>query len=566
MSNLLEQASLVLIPSGYAEDIVYSEIPLDGSGDMVFTRASNGTRVNFDGLVEVTPWNFVEQSSNLASWTTAGVTIVTGIIDAFGTTNAVTMGAISSGSNTDYIVKYSNAMALPTGTQINYSVYLKGSGTIGVIIERSVSGDYFYQQQGVTLTNAWVRYDFAYTIGVGINANGISFYVSNLTGTTATSVDICFPQINYGSTAKPYFPTTDRLNVPRLTYQNGGGGCPSLLLEKQSTNETNYSEQFDNAYWYKNYQSVTANATISPDGTQNADLLIPSAGTGDHYILSGTVSNASGQVVTVSLFVKKKDNDYFYFGTGGASAFGAVVYQFSTNTFVVSGLSATATDYGNGWIRLSITGTTGATDLRLLFTPTDSSGSRTYNANGTDGTYIWGAQAEASSYPTSYIPTTSSSATRVADTCSKTGISSLIGQTEGTIFIDINRNYITSSYDRYFAVDDGDATIYRTGIFIIPEPSIDGRVYIEIRSNSVGIFGFTYNSTSVSNLKIAVAYKNNDMAIYINGTQSATSSASLTFAHTLSKIASYGNGQSIKESVIFPTRLTNSELASLTTI
>ena len=170
------------------------------------------------------------------------------------------------------------------------------------------------------------------------------------------------------------------------------------------------------------------------------------------------------------------------------------------------------------------------------------------------------------SYATSYINTTSASATRVADACFKTGISSLIGQTEGTIFIDINRNYITSSYDRYFAVDDGDATIYRTGIFIIPEPSIDGRVYIEIRSNSVGIFGFTYNSTSVSNLKIAVAYKNNDMAIYINGTQSATSSASLTFAHTLSKIASYGNGQSIKESVIFPTRLTNAELASLTTI
>ena len=86
--------------------------------------------------------------------------------------------------------------------------------------------------------------------------------------------------------------------------------------------------------------------------------------------MSGTVSATSSQVVTCSIFVKKKDHDYFYFGTGGASAFGAVVYQFSTNTFTVSGLSATATNYGNGWIRLTITGTTGATDLRLLFTPT----------------------------------------------------------------------------------------------------------------------------------------------------------------------------------------------------
>jgi hypothetical protein len=53
MSNLLEQASLVLIPSGYKEDVVYSEIPLDGSGDMNLTRASNGTRINSAGLVEV---------------------------------------------------------------------------------------------------------------------------------------------------------------------------------------------------------------------------------------------------------------------------------------------------------------------------------------------------------------------------------------------------------------------------------------------------------------------------------------------------------------------------------
>jgi hypothetical protein len=59
MSNLLEQASLVMIPSGYKEDVVYSEIPLDGSGDLQFTRSSNGTRVNSAGLVEVVPWNLV---------------------------------------------------------------------------------------------------------------------------------------------------------------------------------------------------------------------------------------------------------------------------------------------------------------------------------------------------------------------------------------------------------------------------------------------------------------------------------------------------------------------------
>ena len=70
MSTLLEQASLVLIPSGYKEDTVYSVIPSNGSGDMSFTRASDGTRINSDGLVEVCPWNLLtysEQPTN-AAW------------------------------------------------------------------------------------------------------------------------------------------------------------------------------------------------------------------------------------------------------------------------------------------------------------------------------------------------------------------------------------------------------------------------------------------------------------------------------------------------------------------
>ena len=62
MSDLLNSASLVMIPSGYKEDVVYSQIPTSGAGDLSFTRASNGTRVNSAGLVEVVPWNLVEYS------------------------------------------------------------------------------------------------------------------------------------------------------------------------------------------------------------------------------------------------------------------------------------------------------------------------------------------------------------------------------------------------------------------------------------------------------------------------------------------------------------------------
>ncbi len=67
MSDLLNKASLVMVPSGYKEDTVYSVVPSDGSGDLSFTRASNGTRINSAGLVEVCPWNLNTNSEDFAT-------------------------------------------------------------------------------------------------------------------------------------------------------------------------------------------------------------------------------------------------------------------------------------------------------------------------------------------------------------------------------------------------------------------------------------------------------------------------------------------------------------------
>ena len=573
MSDLLNSASLVMIPSGYKEDTVFSAIPTDGSGDLSFTRASNGTRVNSAGLVEVCPWNFVEQSSNLGSWSNAGVTITTGITDAYGTTNAITMSNISSGSNTDYIVKYSNAMALPTGTQINYSVYLKGSGTIGVVIERSISGDYFYEQQGVTLSSTWTRYDFAYTIGVGVNANGISFYVTNLTGTTATSVDICFPQVNYGSTAKPYFPTTDRLNVPRLTYQNGGGGCPSLLLEKQSTNLLTYSEQFDNAGWNKIQISATANNTTSPDGTQNADLITTTA-TGVCYTYE-LIAGTNG-AYSASVYAKNGNNNYL-----------ALNIQNSLNNWVTSVfdlsdgslgeyaqgsgggivyVNHTITPVGNGWYRCVLNYTTNQNSYYCpMFAPlktgnsfTSAYGEAQSNANNKT-IYFWGAQLEASSYPTSYIPTTSSSATRVADACFKTGISSLIGGGVGTWFMDFEMVQGAGSGNP-FAFDLSDGTVSNR-LFLYWGESL--------QTWNWGGVDTAITLPSTLRKKVAIKYSSGTAKLFCNGSSISTLSINSAFSR-LDIGQRFSNtfpmDGKINEAFFLTTSLTDAECQALTTI
>jgi hypothetical protein len=50
--SLYNDASLLLIPSGYKSGKVYCQKPTDGDGDLTFTRASSATRVNSDGLIE----------------------------------------------------------------------------------------------------------------------------------------------------------------------------------------------------------------------------------------------------------------------------------------------------------------------------------------------------------------------------------------------------------------------------------------------------------------------------------------------------------------------------------
>jgi hypothetical protein len=279
MSNLLSQASLVMIPSGYKEDVVYSQIPTDGSGDLSFTRASNGTRINSAGLVEVVPWNLLQQSETFdnASWSKLGATVTANDITAPNGTLTADKVVFSGANNSIY-----QAVSL-NGEITTRFVYIKGTAGETISID-----DIYVSQPNITLTGDWQLIGFT-----SATPSLRGFAISTYGGATARTIWLWGAQANIGSTAKPYFPTTDRLNVPRLTYQNGGGGCPSLLLEKQSTNLALYSEQFDNAAWSKNNTTVTANASTSPDGTQNADKLIA-----DNGASLSSISNYALQSIT----------------------------------------------------------------------------------------------------------------------------------------------------------------------------------------------------------------------------------------------------------------------------
>jgi hypothetical protein len=579
MSDLLNSASLVMIPSGYKEDVVYSQIPTDGSGDLSFTRASNGTRINSAGLVEVCPWNIVQQSETFdnAIWNLYYGTITSNSQTApNGTLTADTL----TSSTQQYSGIYQSLGTLPTNVY-TYSIYVKagtnnffgmlGQGTgsqiaifnlsTGVVSSISNLDSASIENVG----NGWYRCQIQKT-GAGVEMLIFSSNIANSTPTASGTVFLWGAQTNIGSTAKPYFPTTDRLNVPRLTYQNGGGGCPSLLLEKQSTNILTYSEDFSNAAWTKTDLTVIANAITSPDGTTNAQKIVPNTTNGTHYIDQFvTISSVD---YTYTIYAKKGEYNYLYVNAYSNSSrrtwFDLNSGTVSLNT---SPNIATIESVGNGWYRCTITNTSSGTTGAFQFGADPNNG--TINANpsfsgdGTSGIYVWGAQIEASSYPTSYIPTTSASATRVADECSKTGISSLIGQTEGVLFVD----FVFTAYDgsaKWIAFLGGGANYI--GLYANSNTYIIGEV-----SNTTSQFSGAYSFSVGQRYKIAIAYKSNDFAYYINGAQISTASSGTVpttsdFTFLYSTTNDRIGGKVYNQLCLFKTRLTNAELASLTTI
>ena len=324
-----------------------------------------------------------------------------------------------------------------------------------------------------------------------------------------------------------------------------------------------YSEQFDNAGWTKYNATITANTTTSPDGTQNADKCLDNTNNDYHSFYQSISISAD---TTLSIYVKAAE--YSKFAISNASDGGDVLFNLSTVAVISTSANfknAKIESVGNGWYRVSATtnGTSGG--KAMGYSLVNDAGAISFLGTGSKGVFIWGAQIEQSSYPTSYIPTTSATATRVADACSKTGISSLIGQTEGVIFWDIEVETLSASgNENILNVDSGS---FGNTMYLIKTAT--GGVVAEIYVSNVAQCLFSYSLPSVGRYKMALAYKANDFALYVNGVSRGTDSSGSV--PTCSRLQ-LGNGVlgpsdgKTNQAVLFKTRLTNAELASLTTI
>lgn len=204
-------------------------------------------------------------------------------------------------------------------------------------------------------------------------------------------------------------------DVPRFDYDPITKVVKGLLIEEQRTNLLRYSEQFDNAAWLTNEAAIRANVGVAPDGTLSADGFIPSTVAANHFVRPSTlISVAPGVVWTATCFFKAAGHTGARITFEGTGWVGAVqpAASFSLEDGVVSRTSASAqfaaiTPAGDGWYRCSLTATATSTFITRvgIWVPNPDGSNAVFAGDGTSGIYIWGAQLEQGSFPTSYIPT-----------------------------------------------------------------------------------------------------------------------------------------------------------------
>jgi len=319
--------------------------------------------------------------------------------------------------------------------------------------------------------------------------------------------------------------------VPRLDYTNSS--CPKILLEPQRTNLLLYSEQFDNAYWQKDPSaSVVANYAISPDGTQNADQLNFAAAGNAVYRAGFSLSGAH----RFTVYLK-----------GEGANIGKQIYL-----EIGGGVSINATLTGE-WQRFTaVADNSSSVAIKQL------------NSTQANSVLAWGAQLELGAYATSYIPTTTAAVTRLADAASKTGISSLIGQTEGTIYWE---GYVTpcGAYNSLMSVE-----VISTQFINLRLNDINRIEFASANLSADFTIAASTPATAGTYYKIAGAYKSGQSVLYVNGVQIATSATTFT-TPTLSEFRFnvwnvFEQQKSTAQALLFKTRLTNAQLAELTTL
>ncbi len=347
------------------------------------------------------------------------------ILDGTGTSNQIRRAGISA---LPFVGKWVHMVATYDGSSSSSGINVYINGVLSNGLAEDV-GSYVATQN--TSANVYVglwsvdsRYLNGKVSGTKIfNTALTAAQVSDLynnpekivpTGVDNTALKLWLPMMEgAGTTAYDGSGGGNHGTISGATWTHGIGtpvAQTAVIDWNKGTNKSQYSEQFENAYWgLVDTETPTANDTTAPDGQTTADKIVPSANNNIHYIWNTTIS-LTGQN-TISVFAKYNGYNIGIRPQGIGSGQAFANFDLQNGTILGSGGTSyddsSITSFGDGWYRISMTMDNASTYGINFYAVNGTTATElpTFTADGTSGYYLWGAQVNAGATLTPYVRT-----------------------------------------------------------------------------------------------------------------------------------------------------------------
>ena len=513
---------------------------------ITFTRASGGTalrKISY-GNELVTNGTF---DTDLSGWTA----------NSFATLS-LSSGSIRVENNSNNLGLAIQEIDLEAGKTYHFSTNLIAINDLLAQFTVNTSTNYSTNVAGLTNSSTTGTKTFNYTP----SSSGTYYIIlahrgGNILGKYAEFDNVSVKEVLYDQPDGTLQLFNSPANEPRIEY-DADGTVKGLLIEEARTNLLTYSEDFSNGNWSEYLATVNSNVTTAPDGSNSADSVVSQGSEGAVY---RTVT-ASGNH-TWSIYAKAFSTSYLKLRTANTgedtsfnlSGAGSVGTSNSNHT-------ASIESVGDGWYRCVITSNSTNNRFSIYAVASDNANS----ASG-DSLYLYGAQLEAGAFPTSYIPTTGSTATRAADLAQIPTSAFGYNNDKGSLVIDV----LTPDADQFMIL-----AYFNTASYL------NSRGFAKANTSSTSSGNHYVNTTfhdGVSTLlqlgtqtqaeytKLGLSYGDNEKGVRDGGT--VLSGTSLSPSPTRLFLGGRDNGlQSqcwIKSLKYYPRQLTNTQLQELTT-